>query len=42
MNNGDGIALGWSGHAAFLAGDALHLFCSADAGILRNFPRALS
>ena len=26
MNNGDGIALGWSGHAAFTAGDGSSLF----------------
>ena len=38
MNNGDGIALGWSGHAVLPSVD----FCTADAYILRNFPCALA
>lgn len=38
MNNGDGIALGWSGHAAFLAGDGSNLFVRRMPSFFETFP----
>ena len=38
MNNGDGIALGWSGHAAFTAGDGSSLFVRRMPTFFETFP----
>ena len=38
MNNGDGIALGWSGHAAFCAGDGSRLFVRRMPTFFETFP----